>query len=116
MRPILPRQCIPTAKQPIAKRAEFFTVVFYGLAICCCKTAQFCVKRCERYWPETPSFCDDVQRTENTRKKLFLELEIRCSIRLSYGRRISRDIYCVSGGIKAVGATRFLPLLFRDKH
>src|SRR4029077_2575767 len=43
-------------------------------------------------------------------------LEIRCSIRLSYGRRIRTDIYRVSRRIKATGATRLLLLLFRDKN
>src|SRR4029077_17498280 len=43
-------------------------------------------------------------------------LEIRCSIRLSYGRRIRTDIYRVSRRIKAKGATRSLLLLFRDKN
>jgi len=32
-----------------------------------------------------------------------LELEIRCSIRLSYGRKICTDIYRVSRRIKALG-------------
>jgi len=50
-------------------------VVFYGLAIFCRKPTQFCVTRCERCSPETPSFCDDVQRTGNMRKDSFFELE-----------------------------------------
>jgi hypothetical protein len=43
-------------------------------------------------------------------------LEIRCSIRLSYGRRIRKDIYRVSLRIKATQAMRFLLLLFGNKH
>jgi hypothetical protein len=37
----------------------------------------------------------DLPRRENMRKRAFLELEIRCSIKLSYGRRRSTDIYRV---------------------
>src|SRR5438270_13049017 len=45
---------------------------FYGPAIFCCKRTEFCVMRCERCWPETRSFRDDVQRTENMRRNSFL--------------------------------------------
>jgi hypothetical protein len=51
---------------------QLFHGRFYGLAIFCCKPTQFCITRCERCWPETPSFRDDMQRTENMRKNSFL--------------------------------------------
>jgi hypothetical protein len=68
---------------------NYFTFVFYGLAIFCCKPTQFCVTRCERCWPETPGFRDDVQRTENMRKNSFLELENAQPIRQALNLRIS---------------------------
>ena len=54
-------------------------------------------------------------KQRNDAQLVRLELEIRCSIRVSYGRRIRTDIYRVFRRIKATGATRLLLLLFQDK-
>src|SRR5207237_1460920 len=45
-------------------------------------------------------------KQRNDAQLVRLELEIRCSIRLSYGRRIRTDIYRVFRRIKATEATR----------
>jgi hypothetical protein len=52
--------------------AQFFTVVFYGLKIFCCKTVQLCVTPCECGMAGLPSIRDAAQRSENTRKNSFL--------------------------------------------
>ena len=54
-------------------------VVFYGLTIFACKTAQFCVALRESEMAETPSVSNAAQAGENTRKNSFLELQISCS-------------------------------------
>jgi hypothetical protein len=58
---------------------RFFTVVFYGLRIFGCKTAQLCVARCESYCAEIRGICNKAQSSEIMRKKLFLELQISSS-------------------------------------
>src|SRR5947208_6520190 len=57
------------------RTAELFTVVFYGLRSFGCKTAQLCVTHREWLTTETPSISVTVQRSENTRKKSFLNYE-----------------------------------------
>ncbi len=51
-------------------------------------------------------------------RKLFrlAVVEIRCCIRLSYGRKISTDIYAFSSQIKPLGNSQSLLLVLRDKH
>ena len=49
-----------------------FTVVFYGLTIFACKTAQFCVTLRESEMAETPSVSNATQPGENTGKNSFL--------------------------------------------
>jgi hypothetical protein len=51
---------------------DFFTVVFYGLKIFGCKTAQLRATRCESRMDKLPSVSNDVQRSENARKNSFL--------------------------------------------
>jgi hypothetical protein len=52
-----------------------FTVVFYGLKFFYCKTAQFCVTRCECRMAKSPSIRDAVQSSEITRKNSFFNYE-----------------------------------------
>jgi hypothetical protein len=66
------RELIARASEAEKLKVGNFTVVFYGLRIFDCKTAHFCGTQRECGMPETPSFRDAVQRTENTRKNSFL--------------------------------------------
>jgi hypothetical protein len=50
----------------------FSTVVFYGLKIFACKTAQFSVTQRECRMAEAPSVSDTVQRSEKPRNSLVL--------------------------------------------
>jgi hypothetical protein len=52
-----------------------FTVVFYGLKIFGCKTAQLCVTRREDWMAKMPSVSDGVQRSENKHKNSLLNYE-----------------------------------------
>ena len=54
---------------------ELFTVVFYGLRIFGCKTAQLNGTQREWLTTETPSIRDAVQGSENVHKKSFLNYE-----------------------------------------
>jgi len=49
-----------------------FTVIFYGLEIFRCKTAQFCATRRESEMAETPGIRNGAQARENARKNSFL--------------------------------------------
>ena len=40
-------RCSSTITESVLEKAEFFTVVFYGLRKFRCKTAQLCVTHCE---------------------------------------------------------------------
>ena len=57
---------------PRSEGDNSFTVVFYGLTIFACKTAQFCVTLRESEMAETPSVSNAAQAGENTRKNSFL--------------------------------------------
>ena len=57
---------------PRSEGDNSFTVVFYGLTIFACKTAQFCVALRESEMAETPSVSNAAQAGENTRKNSFL--------------------------------------------
>jgi len=60
---------VPNAAQhATTKPHRLFTVVFYGLRILGCKTAQLSGARREWLTTKTPSIRDAVQRRENTRK------------------------------------------------
>ena len=70
----------------VAKSGNSFTVIFYGPKAFLRKTAQFLSMQCKLDslgFPMKSTLCNAVK----TCAKVFLELEIRCSIRLSYGRR-----------------------------
>jgi hypothetical protein len=60
-----------------------------------------------------------VQRGKKSAQEFFLELEIHCRIRLSYGRKICIDIYRVSRRMKALGLRdsyfRFFEMSIRCK-
>jgi len=51
--------------------ADFFTVVFYGWGIFCCKVTQFCVTRCKAHSLGVTYDWQSVQRCENMRKNSF---------------------------------------------
>ena len=73
------------AREKESEAKRIFTVVFYGLRIFGCKNTQLCVTRCDgigRKKPASATMCNALK----TRAKLFLELEIHCSLQLSYGR------------------------------
>jgi len=57
---------------PTPTLTHLFTVVFYGLRIFCCKTAQSRVTACEFLTTELPSVRDAVQRSESARRNSFL--------------------------------------------
>jgi hypothetical protein len=64
------RACVQFVRD--LKGDNSFTVVFYGLTIFACKTAQFCVTLRESEMAETPSVSNAAQAGENTRKNSFL--------------------------------------------
>jgi hypothetical protein len=65
---------VPNAAQHTATKPHrgAFTPVFYGVRIFGCKTAQLSGTQREWLTTETPSIRDAVQRSENVRKKSFL--------------------------------------------
>jgi hypothetical protein len=63
------------------------TVVFYGLPNFRWKTAQDDAKETASSQGALLSRNITAQKNEKLRKKAVLQLEIRCSIRLSYGRK-----------------------------
>jgi len=100
--------CCPTQRtRKRIRTKKIFTVVSYGLRIFGCKNTQLCVTRCERYWPETPSVRDAVQRSENTRKNSFLnyespaltaELQARIIMRVKHSSQLVTNIKPTTGG------------------
>jgi len=59
---------------------------FYGREKFCCKTVGIYAMPCEWAVIERPSIRDGMQSSGNVRNNSLVDLEIRCSIRLSYGR------------------------------
>jgi hypothetical protein len=59
----------------LKKTSDSFTVVFYGLTIFSCKTAQLCAARRESETTETPSIRNGLQRFENLRNSLGLNYQ-----------------------------------------
>lgn len=83
--------------------------MFYGLTNFGCKTAQFYATGCECGTAKNLASAKLCKPSEMMLNSLGLELEIRCSTWLNYGRKICTDIYRVSrqGGYRS-GAKRRL--------
>ena len=84
------------AAEPCTERTPSFTVVFYGGRIFCCKTAQFCVTRCECEMTEIPNIGNDAQADENPRENSLLNYKSVALSKLSYGPR-TRGQYLAVG-------------------
>ena len=68
------------------RRLGNFYGLFYGQLKFCCKTARMCANPCEWLLIEIPSVRDGMQNCGNVRNNSLVDLEIRCSLQLSYGR------------------------------
>jgi predicted metal-binding transcription factor (methanogenesis marker protein 9) len=66
------------------QKADFFTVVFYGRAIFCCKVTQICVTRRECLTSEILGVRDAVQRREKLRKNSLGNYKSAALNQLSY--------------------------------
>ena len=71
---------------------SFFTVVFYGVKIFCCKTAQLSVTQRECGMAKTPNVSNCVQHCENRRKNSLLNYKSAALDQLSYAGKNAPEL------------------------